>query len=117
MIHYSQKLITMFRRHMLTEQEVALLEDDTEHGKDFKKRKRRQRYVREVIWKSEQQLINGEALETVCILGVAVARPGPGRHGSWTKNFTGAVKPVFRSIQAKRQGSRHFFLDSFIFVI
>lgn len=70
--------------------------------KIFKKRKGRQRYVREAIWKwllpSEPQVINGEALETVCILGVAVARPGPGRHGSSTKNFTGAVKPVFKSI-------------------
>jgi hypothetical protein len=41
MIYYNQKIKTVFRVHKFMEQEVALLEQDTEHGKDFKKEKRK----------------------------------------------------------------------------
>jgi hypothetical protein len=76
--------------------------------KILKRRTGKQRNVRKAIRKwllqSEPQVINGEALEIVCILGVAVARPRTGRHGYSTRNSKGTVRPVFKTIQAKSQG-------------
>jgi hypothetical protein len=49
MMYHSQIITTIFSIHKFMEQEVALLEQDTEHGNDFKKEKRKTRYVRKAI--------------------------------------------------------------------